>query len=156
MPLTLQNETSFEAKIDFLLEAGHKLLRVESRERCLVDVLLVDDETIQEMNLEYRGRDSPTDVLSFAQSEVIEGEEPPLRNAEYPEHLGDVVISVETAARQAFTHAVTLEQELALLTVHGILHLLGYEDETFEGTAEMRQCEKAILDFSYPLQAFPE
>ena len=64
--------------------------------------------------------------------------------------LGDVVISVDTAERQAAQHHVTLEQELALLAVHGILHLLGLEDETVEGAAEMRIRERLILGYAYP------
>ncbi|HLK55767.1 MAG TPA: rRNA maturation RNase YbeY, partial [Chthonomonadaceae bacterium] len=67
-----------------------------------------------------------------------------------PQLLGDVVISVETADRQAAAHGVSLEQELALLTVHGILHLLGYEDETEAGTARMRVREREILGYAYP------
>ena len=59
--------------------------------------------------------------------------------------LGDVIISVDTAERQAVAHGVTLEQELALLTVHGILHLLGYEDETEDGAEQMRIREREIL-----------
>ncbi len=62
-----------------------------------------------------------------------------------PTLLGDVIISVDTAQRQADTHGLTLEFELALLTVHGILHLLGYEDETEAGAAMMRVKECEIL-----------
>ncbi len=73
------------------------------------------------------------------------GEDPPAPNPGgerlRSEILGDVVISVETAIRQADQHNVTLEQELALLTVHGILHLLGYDDMTDEGAAEMQEKE---------------
>jgi probable rRNA maturation factor len=58
--------------------------------------------------------------------------------------LGDVVISVETAARQADTHGVSLHQELELLVTHGILHLLGYDDLTDEGAEEMQRKERAL------------
>ena len=61
------------------------------------------------------------------------------------EMLGDVVISVDTAVRQAETHNIALEQELALLAVHGILHLIGYEDETEAGAERMRVKEREIL-----------
>lgn len=61
-----------------------------------------------------------------------------------PVLLGDVIISVDTAARQAETHGVTLDSELALLTVHGILHLLGYDDMTDEGAEEMQAKERAM------------
>ena len=72
-----------------------------------------------------------------------------------PEMLGDVVISVDTAARQADEHGVSLAQELALLTVHGILHLLGHEDETESGANEMHRRERDILGFTYPSAALP-
>jgi probable rRNA maturation factor len=100
------------------------------------------------MNRAYRGSDKPTDVLSFAQSETLGDAPPPPALPGEPPLLGDVVISVDTAIRQAETHRVTLEQELALLTVHGILHLLGYEDETEAGAAKMREREREILGFS--------
>jgi probable rRNA maturation factor len=100
------------------------------------------------MNRAYRGYDKPTDVLSFAQQEAI-GDAPPMPTVPgVPPVLGDIVISVETAARQAETHGVSLEDELALLTVHGLLHLLGYEDETEAGAARMREREQEILGIS--------
>ena len=102
------------------------------------------------MNRHYRGYDKPTDVLSFAQRDALPDAPPPPTLPGMPSLLGDVVISIDTAERQALTHGVTLEQELALLTVHGILHLLGYEDETDEGTAQMRLREREILGFAYP------
>ncbi len=100
---------------------------------------------MQELNARYRGFDKPTDVLSFAQSENPAGAPLPPSLPGQPLLLGDVVISVDTAARQAEAHGVTLEQELALLTVHGLLHLLGYEDETEEGAERMREREREIL-----------
>jgi probable rRNA maturation factor len=69
--------------------------------------------------------------------------------------LGDVVISVDTAERQATEHRVSLEQELALLTVHGMLHLLGFEDETEAGAREMHRRERELLGFTFPSAALP-
>jgi probable rRNA maturation factor len=124
--------------------------------RAQVSILLTDDVTIQELNRQYRGYDKPTDVLSFAQQDSQEGEPPlPALPGELT-ILGDVVISVDTAMRQAKTHTVTLEQELALLTVHGILHLLGYEDETEEGAKQMHRRERSLLNFTFPAAALPE
>lgn len=113
-----------------------------------VSVLLTDDATIHAMNRDYRQKDTPTDVLSFAQRETF-AEAPPVQGRAGEEGrgeiLGDVIISVDTAMRQATEHGVSLDQELALLTVHGILHLLGYEDETEAGSARMREREHATL-----------
>ena len=106
---------------------------------------------IHALNRAYRGYDKPTDVLSFAQNDALPDAPPAPKILGLPENLGDVIISVETAVRQAQTHHLPLEEELALLTVHGILHLLGYEDETVEGSAEMRVREKAVLGMSFPV-----
>ena len=110
-----------------------------------MSVTLTDDETLQALNRDYRGKDQPTDVLSFAQRDTLP--HTPRSPAVRPESelLGDVVISVETAARQAEAHEETLEEELALLAVHGILHLLGYDDETEAGAEEMRVRERLAL-----------
>ena len=81
-------------------------------------MILVDDAAIAELNRAYRGIDGPTDVLAFPMGEGRFG-------ALSPDLLGDVVISAETAARQAGPHGV--QPELALLLIHGILHLLGYD-----------------------------
>lgn len=107
-----------------------------------VGVTLLDDEAIQELNRDYRGKDRPTDVLSFA---LNEGEEPKIVDAPEEELLGDILISLETAARQAEEYGHGLERELAYLTVHGMLHLLGYDHEDPEEQAEMRVEEEAIL-----------
>ncbi|MCS6777094.1 MAG: rRNA maturation RNase YbeY [Chloroherpetonaceae bacterium] len=127
-------------------QAARRLLQEAGKPRAEVSILLTDDARIRELNCTYRGYDSPTDVLSFAQN-APEGDMVLPALPGHPELLGDVVISVETAARQAERHGVTLEQELALLAVHGILHLLGYEDETEAGARQMRAREQEILGF---------
>jgi probable rRNA maturation factor len=100
------------------------------------------------MNRRYRGYDRPTDVLSFAlQDQMPEAPPMPLAPGQ-PVLLGDVIISIDTAERQANALGISLEQELALLTVQGILHLLGYEDETEAGAARMRVREQAVLGAS--------
>lgn len=102
-------------------------------------VSLVDDDAIRDLNLRYRGKDGPTDVLSFAQSE---GE--PLACAE-PDSLGDVVISVETARRQAEQGGWTLDEELHRLLIHGVLHLVGHDHERGGAEARRMQAEERRL-----------
>lgn len=85
--------------------------------------MLTDDKEIHILNKNYRGVDRPTDVLSFSQQE--EGTPQPASRL-----LGDVVISLETAARQAALRKHSLQKELFILLAHGILHLLGYDHET--------------------------
>lgn len=91
------------------------------------------------MNREYRGKDRPTDVLSFSQTE---GDFPGVE----PDILGDVVISIDTAGRQAEDKGVSLEREIDILLIHGILHLAGYDHEkSREEERRMREREKALL-----------
>ncbi|MCE5284677.1 MAG: rRNA maturation RNase YbeY [Pelosinus sp.] len=107
-----------------------------------VSIVLSDDEYIHKLNYEYRGKDQPTDVLSFALSE---GEEPEIIDGPTEVLLGDIIISVETAMRQAAEYGHSLEREMAYLTVHGILHLLGYDHMAEEEKQEMRTEEEHIL-----------
>jgi probable rRNA maturation factor len=104
-----------------------------------LSILLVDDDGIQHLNREYLSRDHPTNVLAFA---MTEGEDRHLN----PSVLGDVVISTETAEQEALQRGVTLEEEMALLLVHGILHLLGYDhEEDPSAAAEMQAKEEEVL-----------
>jgi probable rRNA maturation factor len=109
-----------------------------------VSVVLADDEYIHQLNRQYRGKDCPTDVLSFA---LNEGEEPEVIDGPKEVLLGDIIISLETATRQAEEYGHSLERELSYLTVHGILHLLGYDHMTEDEKKEMRQEEEHILSF---------
>jgi len=104
-----------------------------------VSLLLTDDPGIHELNRDWRGYDKPTDVLSWPQEEDAPEEEGA------PDLLGDVAISIDTAARQAATRGWGVEEEVALLLVHGILHLLGHEDESEEGSEGMKRIETRIL-----------
>ncbi|MGH9324376.1 MAG: rRNA maturation RNase YbeY, partial [Vicinamibacteria bacterium] len=98
---------------------------------------LVTDSRIQRLNRDFRGFDKPTDVLSFPSGDA-EGElTPGAPGGE--DYLGDIVISVETAERQARRLHSTLVRELEILTLHGFLHLLGYDHQTDGG--EMRRIE---------------
>ena len=116
---------------------------------CEVDVLLTDDEGIHQINLEQRGVDRPTDVLSFPMFELTPGELPEEDWAD-PETgrvpLGDMVLSLERARAQAEEFGHSAQRELAYLTVHSVLHLLGY-DHMDEGPmkTQMREREEIIL-----------
>jgi rRNA maturation RNase YbeY len=121
MDIEIQNDQEV-CKVDSKSLRAHaeKFMRALERQDDELSVLLVDDQTIQSLNRQHRNIDSATDVLSFPQME----------DGEFISHmLGDVVISVETAKRQAVEHQFSLEQELVLLLLHGLLHLLGYDHE---------------------------
>jgi len=99
-----------------------------------IAVCLVSDRRMREYNRRFRGHDAPTDVLSFACDPVpgVDGEP----------HLGDIVISVPAAERQARQARHGLGRELKILALHGYLHLLGYDHETDDGT--MRRVERSL------------
>ena len=116
---------------------------------CEINVLITDDEGIHQINLEQREVDRPTDVLSFPMFELKPGDKPAPEEADPATGLvplGDMVISLERAAAQAEEFGHPLERELAYLTVHSVLHLLGY-DHMDEGPmkAQMREREEEIL-----------
>lgn len=102
------------------------LLRHELGDPCEVVVVISDDDALRELNLRFRGISRPTDVLSFA-----DDTKGPFSGgaAGFPRYLGDVVISLDRARAQAAEVGGTLEDELRVLTVHGVLHLLGYDHE---------------------------
>ena len=95
-----------------------------------LSILIVDDHQIEELNLQYLHRKGPTNVIAFA-----------MRDGDFsdvsPHLLGDVVISIDTAAREAKNAAMSMERRFDELLVHGILHLLGYEHETDEEEARV-------------------
>ncbi len=106
-----------------------------------ISVLLVDNAGIREINREHRHLDQATDVLSFPQFNSKE------ELAGVPHGaLGDIVISLERAQEQALEYGHSLEREVGFLTVHSVLHLLGYDHDTEERTAEMQGREKEILN----------
>lgn len=109
-----------------------------------IDVSIVTDEQIKEMNKEFRNIDSATDVLSFPLGENGNYDRNPATNACM---LGDIVISIDHALHQADLYGHSVEREIAFLTVHSMLHLLGY-DHVNGGLEqlEMREKEEAILD----------
>lgn len=110
-----------------------------------VSVVLTDDAVIRELNRQYRAKDAPTDVLSFAMQESVPEEEfiEPEQGTE--RMLGDIVISVERAREQAEEYGHSFEREIGYLAVHGILHLLGYDHESQDDREIMRHKEEELL-----------
>ncbi|WP_405101130.1 rRNA maturation RNase YbeY [Oceanobacillus sp. FSL H7-0719] len=109
-----------------------------------MSVNFVDNREIQELNRNYRQKDSPTDVISFAMQETGEGEVNIL-GLDMPVILGDIVISVDRAKEQAEEYGHSIEREFAFLTIHGFLHLLGYDHLTEEDEKEMFGKQNEIL-----------
>ena len=122
-----------------------RLLAALECQSCDLGVLIIDDARMQQLNTQYRGIDRPTDVLAFA---MREGPFAELN----PEVLGDVVLSAETALRQARARRHSLAEELARLLIHGTLHLLGYDHEVSPADARlMRAKERALWGLVAPL-----
>ena len=111
-----------------------------------VSVTFTDNEGIRELNRKFRNIDRPTDVLSFPLFDYTgESEEPPVD--EFVGMLGDIVISLEQAKKQAEEFGHSFEREAAFLTVHSMLHLLGYDHEAGgDEEAAMRRRQREILD----------
>jgi probable rRNA maturation factor len=107
-----------------------------------VSVSFVSDDEIHELNRTYRGVDRPTDVLSFA---LREGEEDFPVPDEGAELLGDIVISIPTAVRQAREYGHSVEREVGFLLVHGFLHLLGYDHQDEDSEREMFGLQEEVL-----------
>ena len=145
---------------------GFSLLRMKADVRTEVNLLLTDDKGIRRLNRVYRGIDRATDVLSFAYGDNPAADVLPFAtgldaapNAQvgaamstgrqtqspYPAILGDIVISTERAAAQALAYGHSYEREMAFLTVHGILHLLGMDHETEDDRVRMERLQRQIL-----------
>lgn len=133
-----------DAEIDrrALRREVQSILRLIERTGAELSVLFVDDSYMRTINRDYRGLDRPTDVLAFPQDEQfgeVECEDDP------PSMLGDIVISLPTARRQADRRGHDLSYEVRRLLVHGALHLIGHDHEASAEGREMRAKEKQIM-----------
>ena len=134
----------------FLRKVIRAALNAEGVETpCEVNVLVTNDAGIRQINLDMRGVDAPTDVLSFPMFDLTPGDKPPEEDADPATGLiplGDMCISLERAKAQAKEYGHSNRRELAYLAVHSTLHLLGY-DHLDEGPmkAQMRAREEAVL-----------
>ncbi len=145
---------SFKRNIAIELDKGwfrtivRKILEVEGVPLSVeIGVLVTDNKTVHKLNRIYRGENEPTDVLSF-QTNAGEGMAPEAPFVTAPDgvdHLGEVIISYPQAVKQARERGLTISQELALLVVHGTLHLLGYDHESPKEKRVMHEKEGQIL-----------
>jgi probable rRNA maturation factor len=131
------SETMLENLIKAIFEAG------ELEQSGELSVTLVDDEEMRKLNLEYRNIDKTTDVLSFPQDEGMEMPVP--EDSSFVPLIGDIIISVPVAARQAAEAGHSLEKEIMVLMIHGILHLFGYDHDNIYQQIFMQEEEREIL-----------
>ncbi len=139
-PEELAFPSDIEENVRAAAEKVGELYGVENGE---VSVTLTNNEYIHTLNKQYRGIDRPTDVLSFA---LNESEEPVVEDGPDVNVLGDLVISVERAKEQAADYGHSVKREIAFLTVHGMLHLLGYDHMEEEDRIEMEAEQRFVME----------
>ena len=132
-----------DADITAVRRAIETVGRLYGAEDAEVSVTLTDDAHIHELNRIYRAVDRPTDVLSFA---LTESEEPEIVGAQGHDVLGDLVISLEHVAAQAEEYGHSPLRELSFLTVHGMLHLLGYDHMEAAERQEMEEEQRHVME----------
>lgn len=146
-----QNYLNDEQKqlIETIIELTAKKLKLSLESE--VDVSIVDNATIHQLNKQYRSIDRPTDVLSFALTEdddewqeILNADQDEVL-AQLPKHLGDIIISYQKIEEQAKDYGHSFERELAFLTVHGFLHLNGYDHQTESEEREMFAIQEEVL-----------
>ncbi len=130
--IDLENQTSLPVDINGLEKIAQSLTIKE------IELIITDNESIQELNQEYREKDKPTDVLSFPM------DTPFTEQSIFGMPLGSIVISADLVEEKANELGHTIQDELSLLFIHGLLHLLGFDHETDDG--EMRAREKEIIE----------
>ena len=143
MTVDLNNESGLEADSSGLIRlATYALGQLRIHPQAELSILLVDEPTMSAYHEKYMGEPGPTDVLSFPMDEL----RPPHDDEDPPAGLlGDIVLCPTVAQKQAVTAGHSFEEELLLLTTHGILHLLGYDHAEPEEEAEMFGLQKQLL-----------
>jgi probable rRNA maturation factor len=133
-------QSSYEISLEKIEQTARVILGELDCPEGEISILIVDDPQIEKLNRKYLNRNGPTDVIAF-----------PMREGEFrhisPQLLGDVVISTDTAAKEARNSGVSMEQRLNELLVHGILHLFGYDHEkSAQEARKMAKMSQQLLD----------
>ena len=139
--VSIEPDFAQRVQADWLTGIARITLEHQDVGDCQLSVAVTTDAEIHALNRQYAGEDKPTDVLSFSQEEGESFVAPP----DEPRHLGDVIISLETAERQAPKAGHDLDAEMAHLLAHGVLHLLGYDHTEADEEREMREHERSVL-----------
>ncbi|EUJ46283.1 rRNA maturation RNase YbeY [Listeria riparia] len=132
--------------VENLLQFAAARLKIQNDSE--LTVTFVDNARIQEINRDYRDKDQPTDVISFALEEMGDGEVEITwsEDMDVPRILGDIIISTERAKEQAKEYGHGFDREVGFLALHGLLHLLGYDHIEDEDEKEMFALQKEVLD----------
>ncbi len=132
------NDAALFALAERVVTAASVLLKLKPAGPCELSLVFADDATVKALNAEWRGKDKPTNVLSFPAFPLKPGDKlQPL--------LGDVILAFETVAREAADEGKPLDHHISHLVLHGFLHLLGHDHETDAQAEEMEALERKIL-----------
>ncbi|MDO5456785.1 MAG: rRNA maturation RNase YbeY [Atopococcus tabaci] len=139
-------DTAQEELILNILQYAGGVLKIEDQAE--MSVTLVDNDEIQAINKEYRSKDRPTDVISFAIEDESDNDDYSLdlRQFGIPRQLGDIIISFDQLKEQAHSYGHSLERELGFLCVHGFLHLNGYDHQNEADEKRMFSLQESILE----------
>jgi len=129
--IDLDNQTNLTINLEKLENIANSLSMQE------IELIITDNQTIQSLNLEHRGKNSPTDVLSFPLDTSF------TQDSIFGMPLGTIIISAEYVIKEAKNFSHSIQEELSLLFIHGVLHLLGYDHEVDQG--EMRKREEELI-----------
>ncbi|QKT07723.1 rRNA maturation RNase YbeY [Gordonia sp. X0973] len=150
MSIELANESGVEVPTDLVLDvAKFAIARMDVHPGAELSVIFVDLDTMADLHMKWMDLPGPTDVMSFPMDELTPGAGRPDADEPGPATLGDIVLCPEFADTQAKEAGHPFEHELAVLTVHGVLHLLGYDHAEPEEEREMFGLQGAILDEWY-------
>lgn len=149
MPVELADEQDDPLELDDLRDLAAAVIRAENLpESTAVSLMFVGEERMTRLNEAHMGRRGPTDVLSFPIESLAPGMVPSLAPEGPPLMLGDVVVCPQVVRRQAADAQVPFRDEMALMVVHGMLHLLGYEHDADDEAEVMEQKERDLLAFA--------
>ena len=144
--ILIDKEYKNKVKSTWLKNVARQVQKAENvSEKSEMGLKITGDEEIHKLNLQYLDEDRPTDVLSFPMNEQLDAAPVFVKVPDGKLHLGDIVISYPTALKQAEEHNHPVNREIAILLIHGILHLLGYDHDILKRKSVMRNRETAIL-----------
>lgn len=149
MSIELANESGVEVPAELIIEAARFAVNaMDVNPAALLSVLCVDEDTMADMHVQWMDLPGPTDVMSFPMDELVPGGRPDAADPG-PAILGDIVLCPEFARRQAREARRSFDHELAMLTIHGVLHLLGYDHAEPDEEREMFGLQNRLLDAFY-------
>jgi len=140
--LDIEENNEYKELIEKVSKKCFETEKIDNK-KLYLSVILTNPENIRKNNKKFRGIDKETDVLSFP---MFEKDEIPLIKGEYPEALGDIIISIDRVKEQAEEYGHSFERELSYMVVHGFYHLMGYDHMNEDDKKEMREKEEYVLN----------